>query len=48
MEIGHVIWYVEGMKLAIVWAMGDIKVDIQEIGLHSLGFVQNIDRWRVI
>ena len=36
----------EGMKLARVLAMDNIKVDLKGIGLRSLEFVQNMDRWR--
>jgi len=43
MGIGYGIWQVEGMKLGRVWAMDNIKVDRQGIGLRSLDFVQNVD-----
>jgi hypothetical protein len=46
MGMGHEIWQVEGMKLAWVWAMFNIKLDLQEIALRSLDFVQYMDRWR--
>jgi hypothetical protein len=36
------------MKPARFWAMYNIKVDLQGIGLGSLHFVQNMDRWREI
>jgi len=39
---------VEGMKLARVLAMDNIKVDLQGIGCRSLDFVYNMDRWREI
>jgi len=48
MGIGHEVWHVEGMKLARAWNMNNIKVDLQGIGLRSLDFVQNMDRWREI
>jgi hypothetical protein len=32
------------MKLARVWAMDNIKLDLQGIGLQNLDFVQNMYR----
>jgi len=45
MGFRHEIWHVEGMKFTRVWAMDNIKVDLKGIGLRSLAFVQNMDRW---
>jgi hypothetical protein len=43
MENGHEIWHVEGMKLARVWAMDNIKVGLQGIVLRNPDFVQNME-----
>jgi hypothetical protein len=48
MRIGHENWHVEGMKRARVWAMDNIKVDLQSLGMRSLDCVQNFARWREI
>ena len=33
----------EGKKIARVWDVDNIKVDLKGIGLRSLDFVQNMD-----
>jgi hypothetical protein len=42
MGIGHENWEVEGMKLARVWVMDNIKLDLQGIAMCSLDCVQNV------
>jgi hypothetical protein len=46
MGIGLEIWHVEGMKRVRFSAMDSIKVDFQGIGMRSLDYVQNMERWR--
>jgi len=46
LDMGFGTW--KGMKRARVWAMDNIKFDLQGIGLRRLDFVQNVDRWREI
>ena len=45
MGIGHGIWQVEGIKSASVWAMDNIKLNLQEIGqgrVTNLGILREL------
>jgi len=45
MGIGYESWQVEGIKRACVWAMDNIKVDLQKIWKRSHDFTQDRYKW---
>ena len=48
MGTGHEIWQVEGNERAWVWAMDNIKVDLQEIRWQTADLAQDKYRWWVL
>jgi len=46
MGTGHEIWQVKGTQRARVWAVDNIKVDLQGLEWQSQDFAQDRERWR--